>query len=106
MMNYVFYDEISQNWCLIYMDDILIIAETIEQLRERTLLILKKLQEEDLYLKPEKCHFEKQEVEYLGFVIRPNELAMDPKKLAGINDWPSPKNLRQVRSFLGFGDFY
>jgi hypothetical protein len=60
----------------------------------------------DLYLKPEKCEFEKQEVNYRGFIIKLNKIAMDPKKLTGIFDWPSPKNLRQVRSFLGFEYFY
>jgi hypothetical protein len=64
------------------------------------------LEENDLYLKPEKCEFEKREIEYLGFIIGPNRITMDPKKLAGISDWPSPKNLHQVRLFLGFGNFY
>jgi hypothetical protein len=68
--------------------------------------ILQRLSDEDLYLKLEKCEFEKTEIDYLGFTLTPGKIAMDKKKLAGINDWPSPKNLRQVRSWLGFCNFY
>jgi hypothetical protein len=64
------------------------------------------MEKNDLYLKPEKCEFEKNKVEYLGYIIGHNRITMDPKKLAGIADWPSPKNLRQTRSFLGFCNFY
>ena len=87
-------------------DDILIHADTLNELRKRTKRVLDILRKEDLFLKPEKCDFEVTEVEYLGFIVRPGVIAMDPKKLAGIADWPPPKTLRQVRSFLGFGNFY
>ena len=106
MMNHIFWTEINEGWCKIYMDDILIAATTIKELQQLTLRVLQKLRDNDLFLKPEKCEFEKQEVEYLGFIIRPERIAMDPKKLAGIEDWPSPKTVRQVRSFIGFGNFY
>jgi hypothetical protein len=106
MMNHILWSEINEGWCKVYMDDILIAADKLEILRQRTLCVLQVLQDNDLYLKPEKCEFEKQEVDYLGFIIKLNKITMDPKKLAGISDWPSPKNLRQVRSFLGFRNFY
>jgi hypothetical protein len=106
MMNHILWSEINEGWCKVYMDDILIAADKLEILHQRTLRILQVLQNNDLYLKPEKCKFEKQEVDYLGFIIKPNRIAIDPKKLAGISNWPSPKNLRQVQSFLGFGNFY
>ena len=60
----------------------------------------------DLYLKLQKCAFNVEEVEYLGMVITPGRIAMDPAKLAGIADWPVPLNMKQVRSFLGFANFY
>jgi transposase InsO family protein len=106
MMNHIFWAEINEGWCKVYMDDILIAAFTIEELIERTLRILKIIEENDLFLKPEKCEFEQLKVDYLGYIISHNRIEMDPKKLAGISDWPYPKNLRQVRSFLGFGNFY
>ena len=97
---------INNKWCKVYMDDILIFATTLEELRTRTLQVLEVLLKHDLYLKPEKYEFEKKEVDYLGYVISHNKIAMDPKKLARISEWPAPKNIRQVQSFLGFRNFY
>ena len=67
---------------------------------------MQRLMENDLYLKPQKCAFNVEEVEYLGMVITPGRIAMDPAKLAGIADWPVLLNVRQVRLFLGFANFY
>jgi hypothetical protein len=64
------------------------------------------LKEHDLYLKPEKCKFERTEVEFLGTIISENTIQMDPIKLAGIRDWPSPTTVKQTQSFLGFGNYY
>ena len=57
-------------------------------------------------MKPEKCKFERTEVEFLGTIISENTIRMDPIKLAGIRDWPSPMTVKQTRSFLGFGNYY
>ena len=96
MMNHILWVEINNKWCKVYMDDILIFVTTLEELRIRTLQVLEVLLKHDLYLKPEKCEFEKKEVDYLGYVISHDKIAMDPKKLAGISEWPAPKNVRQV----------
>ena len=69
-------------------------------------LILQRLWENDLYLKPKKCSFCKERVEYLGMIIEHGKISMDPTKLKGICDWPEPTTIKQVRSFLGFGNFY
>src|SRR5258707_6587080 len=90
MMNHILWNEINEGWCKVYMDDILIAAHNIKDLTIRTLRVLQIMKENDLYLKPEKCEFEKRKVEYLGFLISHNKIEMDPKKLAGISDWPSP----------------
>jgi len=68
--------------------------------------VLKRLRDKDLFLKPEKCVFNATKVEYLGFIMKPNEISMDPTKLAGIGDWAPPKTVKGVRSFLGFCNFY
>jgi len=52
------------------------------------------------------CTFEATEVDYLGMIISENQIKMDPAKLEGIKNWPSPTTVKQVRSFLGFGNFY
>ena len=66
----------------------------------------KRLEEKDLLLKPEKCVFNTKEVEYLSFLIKPKEISMNPTKLAGIRDCIPLTNVKGVRSFLGFGNFY
>ena len=106
IMDQIFEDEALQGWLKKYMDDILIAANTKKELLERTLKVLKKLKDNDLFLKPEKCEFCKTEIEYLGFIISENLIKMDPKKIAGIADWPTPTTLKQLRSFLGFGNYY
>lgn len=106
MMNAIFKDMIDEGWIVIYMDDILIFSGNREDHRKRTIRVLERLKEHDLFLKAEKCLFEVEEVEFLGTVIKPGELSMDPVKLQGISEWPTPTTVKQVQSFLGFGNFY
>ena len=68
--------------------------------------VLKRLREHNLYLKPQKCVFNMKEVEYLRMIISPGQIVMDLAKLARIADWPVPLAVKQVRSFLGFTNFY
>ena len=60
----------------------------------------------DLHLKLEKCCFATTEVEYLGMIIKPRQLTMDLIKLDGIASWPTPEKVKDIRSFLGFTNFY
>jgi len=86
MMNTIFAPLIAKNLILVYMDDILIHAPTRKQLHKTTKEVLKILQEHDLYLKPEKCQFTKQRLSYLGYIISPDQVQMDPIKLKGISN--------------------
>ena len=79
---------------------------TKKELRKYTEEVLQILQDNNLFVKPEKCDFEKTKVEYLGFVIKQDKIAMDPAKVKGITEWPTPNCIKHVRSFLGFGNFY
>lgn len=92
MMDHIFKGQIDWNIVIIYMDDILIFAKTKEELERYTKEVLQVLQDN----KPEKCEFAKEEIEYLGLVIKENEIKMDPKKLKGITEWPTPTTLKQV----------
>jgi len=106
MMDNLFIFETSEGWVIIYMDDIFIFTKEIDDNIEKTRRILQRLTDNVLYLKPEKCVFWQTKVEYLGLIIKENKLAMDPVKLSGIADWPTPNTLKQVCSFLGFGNYY
>ena len=90
----------------VYMDDILIFSKTKECLEEMTKQVLQKLHKNDLYLKPRKCEFCKTRIEYLRLIIKEGKMSMDPGKLNGIREWPIPKSVKQVHSWLGFGNFY
>ena len=68
--------------------------------------VLEKLQQNKLLINLKKCTFLQRELIYLGFVIAENELKMDPEKVTAIINWPSPKNLFEVRSFHGLASFY
>ncbi len=106
LMNSVFADLIAQGKVAIYMDDILIYTHSLRQHRKDVREVLKRLQQYDLYLKPEKCDFEKQTMEYLGMIITPGEVRMDPGKVHVVRDWMTPKTLKEVRGFIGFTNFY
>jgi len=106
MMNDIFKDEINQGWLLIYMDDILIFTDDHSKMEEYTKRVLQKLHDNNLFLNLDKCVFDVTKVEYLGLIIKENKIAMEPTKLAGIADWPAPTTIKQVRSFLGFANFY
>ena len=64
------------------------------------------LVEHKLFLCPEKYEFHRKEIEYLGLVISENKVAMDPVKVAGVCDWPTPENRTDVQAFIGFVNFY
>ncbi len=108
MMDDYFGDLIQEGWIVIYMDDILVHVQTKEELESQTKKVLEHLQKYNLYLKLEKCKFAIEEVEFLGMIITENTIKMDPIKLARIRDWPTPTAVKhkQIRSFLGFGNFY
>jgi hypothetical protein len=106
MMDDIFMTMIDNRLVIVYMDNILIFADTKEELEWITKLVLEKLREHDLFLKAKKCKFCQTRIEYLGMIIEEGKISMDAIKLGGIRDWPVPTTLKQTRSFLGFGNFY
>ena len=91
---------------MVYMDDILVFSKTLEEHREIVRQVLQILRENKLYLKAEKCDFEKTKIEYLGMIIWEGHVQMDPVKVQGVADWPEPDCKKDVQSFLGFTNFY
>jgi len=106
MMDSIFDDMISDSLIIVYMDDMFIFEKDLSPLITNTRSVLRRLQDNDLYLKPSKCEFHKMKIEYLGMIIEEGRISMDTSKLKGIQDWPIPSTVKQVRGFLGFGNFY
>ena len=106
MMNGLFHEEINEGHVIIYMDDILIFTETLEEHRRIVQKVLQKLRENKLYLKHNKCTFEQEEVEYLGLLVSHVKVQMDPVKTEAVVEWPTPKVKRDVQQFLGFVNLY
>ena len=114
-MNAIFQQEVGEGWLSVYMDDMAIHTTRLpHESEEQHILwhqnyvhrILTKLEENDLYLKPEKCEFKKEEIKYLGVIVGKNHLQMSPKKLQGIADLPVPKTPTDIQWFLGFTGYY
>ena len=93
LMNTVFVDLVTAGKVAVYLDDILIYSHTVEEHRQVTHEVLQCLRAHDLYLRPEKCEFEQEEVEYLGLIIRRGKVTMDPVKVHAVTNWPNPRNL-------------
>jgi hypothetical protein len=106
MMNKIFQYLITEGVVSVYLDDILIFTNSLEEHRRITRLVLDRMREHKLYLQPEKCEFEKTRIEYLSVIISHNKVEMDPVKIAGVADWPTPSNKKEVQSFVGFVNFY
>jgi len=94
------------DFCTAFLDDILIYSNTLEEHKKHVYKVLKALSDAGLHLKPEKCHFHKQEVKYLGFIIGTNGIRMDPEKVSCVLDWQTPGNVTDIQCFLGFAIFY
>ena len=107
MMNAIFAKEIAKGWLIVYMDDILIATKDNLQFHEKCIhRMLEKLKKHDLYLKPEKCTFKQQRIEFLGVILQDGMVQMDPAKIKGVADWSTPQNVTDMHSFLGFKGFY
>ena len=93
-------------YVLIYLDDILIYDDDIEEHRKHVREVLRRLCKVGLYANPVKCFFHTDTVEYLGYILSPGGLTMDSAKVQVILDWPMPRKVKDVQSFLGFANFY
>jgi len=112
MMNYIYRDVILKHEPLgttirVYMDDIGIATCTnLKDHQHAVYDVLKVVQLHDLYFKPEKCLFHSSSMDYLGVILEKGVTRMDPTKIAGVNTWPIPKTMTEVRRVLGFFNFY
>ena len=93
-------------WCMIYLDDIIIFPKTPEEHIQRLRDVFEKLSSAGLPMKLSKCEFFKSYVTYLGHIVAKDGIETDPKKITIIKEWPVPKTVTEVQSFLGCTNYY
>ena len=98
--------DLNMNWCIVYLDDIIVFSDTKEEHLKRLEAVFQKLMAAGLKLKPTKCFFFRDEIEYLGHVVSGKGISTNPKKIEAVTKWPTPKTVYDVRSFLGFVGYY
>ena len=98
--------DLNMNWCIVYLDDIIVFSDTKEEHIKRLEAVFQKLMAAGLKLKPTKCFFFRNEIEYLGHVVSGKGISTNPKKIEAVTKWPTPKTVYDVRSFLGFVGYY
>jgi len=91
---------------VVYLDDILIYSEDMESHQQHIREVLHHLWLHGLFAKPEKCEFHSDLVEYLGYHLSPDGFTMSLDKIQTISDWPEPRKVKDIQSFLGFANFY
>jgi len=106
MMNELLRDLINTGKVAAFIDDVIIGTETEEGYEELVAEVIKRLEENDLYVKPEKCRWKVREVEFLGVVIGLEGIKMEKGKVKGVLEWPTPKCVKDVQKFLGLANYY
>jgi len=106
MMNEILRDLINKGKVAAFVDDVLVETETKEGHDEIVEEILRRLEENNLYIKPEKCVWKVWKIGFLGVVIGPNRIEMKREKVEGVLSWPEPKNVKDVRKFLDLANYY
>ena len=97
---------IGERKVVIFMDDVIIHGKSHDELTARVSEFLQTCKDENLRLKISKSTFEMQEVDFLGYKIKKGQYSPCTIKTAAIKDWPTPTNLKELRSFIGFCNFY
>ena len=91
---------------VVYLDDIVIYSADLQTHRAQVRDVMSRLRSHSLYCKRSKCSFEVDTIEYLGFIISPQGITMDQDRVRTIAEWPEPRSVKEVQSFLGFANFY
>ena len=97
---------LSWEICMVYLDDIIVLAPDFSQHLENLDKVFGRLKEANLKINPKKCKLFQREVSYLGHIINGQGIKTDPDKIDAVQNWPRPNNIRDVRSFLGICSYY
>ena len=105
MMNVVL-SGLTGSRCFVFLDDIVVYARSLAEHDSKLREVFDRIRENNLKLKPEKCEFLRKEVSYLGHVISEDGVLPDRTKTRTIEEYPTPQNVKQLRSFLGLMSYY
>ncbi|KAK3560480.1 hypothetical protein QTP86_009608 [Hemibagrus guttatus] len=105
LINEVFQDILGK-WVIAYIDDILVYSTSLEKHIRHVRAVLSRLQQNHLYVKPEKCEFHRTTITFLGYVISRQGVEMDLTKVHVVTEWPNPTTVKELQRFLGFANFY
>jgi len=106
MMNEILRDLINEGKVAVFVDNVLVGTKTKKGHDKIVEEILKRLEENDFYIKPEKCMWKVRKIGFLGVVIGPNGIEIEKEKVNGVLSWPEPKNVKDIRKFLGLTNYY
>ena len=97
---------LTRRSCHVYLDDVLVFGRTVEEHNSRLAQVFNRIRDAGLRHKPKKCHFTRESVEYLGHVVSAEGIRTNPEKLRAVNEYPTPFDVRSLRSFLGLASYY
>ena len=92
--------------CSVYVDDVIVYSSSADEHARRLENVLQRFDRANLQLHPGKCVFAKTQVQYLVYVLSQNGITPSPEKVKALKQYPAPKNVKEVRSFLGLASFY
>jgi len=106
IMNDILRDLIDTGDIAAFMDDVLVGTEDEKKHNEIVGEVLRRIEENDLYIKPEKYVWKVKEIDFLGLVMGAEGIKMQKKKVTGVLEWPRPKMVKEVQKFLGLANYY
>ena len=105
-MNDLLRDLVMEEKVAVFIDDVMVAMETEEGHNEIVEEVLRRLEENDLFVKLEKCVWKVREVGFLEVIIGEDKVRMEKEKVQGVIKWPVPKSVKDVQKFLGLANYY
>jgi len=106
MMNDLLRDLVVEEKVAVFIDNVMVVTKTEKGHDEIVEEVLRRLEENDLFVKPEKCVWKVREVGFLGVIIGEDRVIMEKEKVQGVIEWPVPKSMKDVQKFLGLANYY
>ena len=106
IMNKILEDLVNESKVAVFIDNVLVGTETKKAHNEIVEKVLRRLKENDLYVKPETYTWKVRKIGFLGVVIEPNGIEIEKEKVDGVLSWPELKNMKDIRKFLGLTTYY